>query len=309
MLGVSLSLLFLLCGALSSCSQVEKEVNSVWVKVSQFLDFQDTSIQAKPSPSGLPGSPVNSASDDEGYSSGAAKSAQENAQILREILQVVFNREPSDRTEFGTWADTLNQGASLEGVYNGLTHSADYRKLEAASGSASADALVVFGEELAYLEVELPSPTQFDLNSASPPSGIETPEPENPTTVVEFKKEPSGLGPQTPPQPKPDLKVLSEKYSKLFVGASLFTLKRVIGDESIRVIGKKMQFREKLALWYSQWAVRIAKRKVDFGIPLRNKSDEAFHYKWAVESPEDRVKWEVLNRLHRLLNEANRQKQ
>ena len=50
----------------------------------------------------------------------------------------------------------------------------------------------------------------------------------------------------------------------------------------------------------------MAQRNVNYGIALRNKADEAFHYKWAVENAGDPVKWEVLNRLHRVLNEANK---
>jgi hypothetical protein len=124
-------------------------------------------------------------------------------------------------------------------------------------------------------------------------------------------KDMSGKQSQPSPDPSsaPTPRVLAAKYLTQFIGASIFTLKRVAGDEALKVIGSKSQFREKLAMWYSKWVVRIAQRNVDFGISLRNKSDEAFHYKWAVESPEDRVKWEVLNRLHRVLNDANKQKQ
>jgi hypothetical protein len=95
----------------------------------------------------------------------------------------------------------------------------------------------------------------------------------------------------------------------LFVGASIFTLKRVLGDEAIKVMAAKAEYKEKFALWYSKWVVHMASRNVDFGIGLRNKPDEAFHYKWAVEASPEKLKWEVLNRLHRVLNEANRQKQ
>ena len=34
--------------------------------------------------------------------------------------------------------------------------------------------------------------------------------------------------------------------------------------------------------------------------------DESFHREWALQLPVDRLKWEVLNRLHRLLNDAVR---
>jgi hypothetical protein len=132
-------------------------------------------------------------------------------------------------------------------------------------------------------------------------------DPENGKTEGETIFE-SGLTAPSP-IPKPDPKVLSEQYTKQFIGASIYTLKRVLGDEALKLINTKIQLREKLALWYSKWVCRVAQRNVDFGVALRNKPDEAFHFKWVMESQDDRVKWEVLNRLHRILNEANRQKQ
>lgn len=241
----------------------------------------------------------------EEYTSAAAKNAKANAEILREMLQVIMDREPKDHAEFGNWVDTLNQGASLEGVYNGLTHSADYRKMEVTHPGATIDALKLFGEELAYLEIELPVATQFDSLSASPLPLSGAAE-QVPQKVMEIDQ-------VVVTEAKQDIRPLAEKYSKTFVGASNFTLKRVLGDEALKVIAKKLEYREKLALWYSKWAVRTNQRGIDFGISLRNKSDEAFHYKWVLDTVasgrEDRIKWEVLNRLHRLLNEANKTRQ
>ncbi len=215
-----------------------------------------------------------------------AKQARANAETLREMLEVIFIQEPKDRSEFGNWADTLNQGASLEGVYNGLTHSADYRKFEEANLGASVEALQVFTSELALLELELPEATQFDSVSDAPLPG----------------------GGQVQAS-KPTLDTLVGQYSKQFVGASVFTLKRVICDEALKVIATKSQYREKLANWFARWAVHMGQRHVDFGIALRNNSDEGFHFRWALQGTDDRIKWEVLNRLHRVLNGANRQKQ
>ena len=83
----------------------------------------------------------------------------------------------------------------------------------------------------------------------------------------------------------------------------------MIGDEALKVIAAKSEYREKLALWYSKWVVHMAQLNVDFGIPLRNKPDDEFHYNWVLNNSNDRVMWEVLNRLHRVLNESNKQKQ
>jgi len=245
------------------------------------------------------------------YRSEAARISKANTELLSEVFEVVFIRTPGDRTEFGNWVDTLNQGASLEGVYNGFTHSSSYRKLELANPGASAEALRVFGQELSTLELDLPVATVFDNSSAKPlampvmPTEV-TSENENVgTTVVEFRPQP----PSSPsPSPKKIQAAQAEQYSQQFVTASIYTLKRVLGDEALKVIADKKLYKEKLAQWYSKWVVHMASLKVDYGLDLRNRPDEAFHYKWALTASPDRLTWEVLNRVHRALNEANTQK-
>jgi hypothetical protein len=209
----------------------------------------------------------------------AKRLAQIRAELLREMMFVVFMKEPKDLAEFRSYQNVMEQGASLEGIYNGFTHSSDYRTLESMNRGASAEALRDFGEELTALESALPEPTEFDASSAEP---------------LARPVMPDGSEDASPPvaRPKPKPVVLSaEEYSKLFVGASIFTLKRVLGDEALKVIASKRDFPGKLALWYSKWVVRIAERhaKVDFGIPQRNKPDEAFHYDWAIGAPEDQL--------------------
>ncbi|MEO5970768.1 MAG: hypothetical protein ABIQ95_12650 [Bdellovibrionia bacterium] len=199
---------------------------------------------------------VSATPTEEALSSSAAKKAKANSEIFHEMFVVIFMREPKDRSEFGNWVDTLNQGASLEGIYNGLTHSEDYRNLEKTSPKASERAVKVFREEVTFLEAELPTPTQLGN----------------------------------------------------FGLASIFLLKRVLSDEALKVIASKNAVAKNpgLAAWYAKWAVHMTQRNVDFGVTLRNKADEAFHLKWATEVSEDQIVWEVLNRLHRVLNDANK---
>ncbi len=201
-----------------------------------------------------------------------AKSALGNAELLHEIFVVVFMEEPKDRNDFENWLDSVNQGASFEGVYHGLVQSTEYKRLETTSPAASVETLQTFGAELARIEAELPVPTSFE--SSIPAS-----------------------------------KISADQYAKQFVTQSIFTLKRILGDEALKLVASKSGYKEKLALWYSRWAVQMAQRNIDFGISLRNLGDEPFHYKWAVENSEDLVRWEVLNRLHRILNESSAQKQ
>lgn len=284
---------------LSGCDAIPPEYEKYWVQLQKEWAAMLTVLtggkapgaQASPKPSEAP-NPVA-----EDFSSQNARNAKSNAELLHEVFVVVFIREPKDRGEFGSLVDSMNQGASIEGMYNGFTHSSDYRRLELANAGASPEALQAFGEELAILEAELPTPVEFDAQAAP----VDKPHADG-VNVIEYGKAPqSGT--------RVDIKALSDKYTKQFVGASIYTLKRILGDEALRVITVKKEYPEKLALWYSKWVVHMAARGVDYGIALRNKPDEQFHYKWALSAGEDRVKWEVLNRVHRLLNEANRQKQ
>ena len=244
--------------------------------------------------------------DSEGFVSSAARNAKENSELFHEIFVDVFMREPKDRSEFGSWVDSLNQGASLEGVHNGLIKSSDYRSLETSSKAANVVSLRVFAEELARLEVELPEPVEFEPGTYIPnvPMGS-VPSP-TPVPVVGFAPEAALPGPQGDLSAK--IPPLAQKYSKVFVTASLFTLKRVLAEEGLRVFSYENQFKEKACLWYSKWAVHMAGLGVDFGIALRNRPDEQFHYKWALVAPTDRVVWETLNRLHRVMNASSQPK-
>jgi hypothetical protein len=221
-----------------------------------------------------------------------AEGARAKAELLREVMAVTFMKEPSNRAEFKSYLSVLAQGGSLEGIYNGFTHASGYRELEMSNQGAAPTAIKVFSEELAELQAELAVPSEITAETAKPlappvwPDGSETPPPKTPVA-------------------KP--KVLTpEAYAKLFVGSSIYTLKRVIGDEALKVTASKMNFPDTLATWYSKWVVRLAGRGVDFGLPLRSKPDEAFHKSWALNANRDQLNWEVLNRLHRLLNDANR---
>ena len=188
----------------------------------------------------------------------AVKRAKENSEILQEVLRVVYDREPENRAEFGSLVDSMNQGASIEGLYNGFTHSSEYRKLETENPGSRPEALGFFASELARTEAELTPPTDF---------GAET-----------------------------------------FSGASIFTLKRVLGDELLKLISQKSKDPKALQAWYGAWVVRMCGLGVDFGLPLRNKPDAEFHARWAATADSDRLKWEVLNRIQRVLNERNNPK-
>lgn len=233
----------------------------------------------------------------------AAARARQNSELLQEVLRVVYNREPENRGEFGTLLDTMNQGASIEGLYNGFTHSADYRKLEMANPGSTPDALTFFASELAETEALLDAPTNFGANAALP---LSTPVQPIDTGVTEesfpAKATPS---PSKSPMGHHAVKALELKYMVDFGSSSIFTLKRVLSDEMLKLLDQLSQDPIALHKWYGDWVFRMCSKNVDFGIPLRNKADAAFHTQWAKTADPDRLRWEVLNRIDRILNDRN----
>ncbi len=303
---------------LAGCDAIPAEYEKDWVQLQkEWRSLISVLTGGKVAPPVETPAPVPSAS-----AVLATKSAKANAEILHEVYQVVFMREPEDKSEFGSLVDSLNQGASIEGLYNGFTHSSDYRKLEASNQGATPQALRLFGEELASLEMELPAPVEF-TDAATQPLALPVQPGVEPVAAVTSRQSAKAIADgvtvieygKSDPQPTPrvsaqtgpaTLEQLTDRYTKQFVGASIFTLKRIMGDEALRVMAVKKDYPEKLAQWYSKWVARMARRNVDFGLAQRNKPDESFHYNWAMAATEDRLKWEVLNRAHRVLNEANK---
>jgi hypothetical protein len=241
-----------------------------------------------------------------GYRSQRARQAEANTQILFELYEVVTQNPPQNRDEFSGLVNALNQGASVEGIYNGFVLSATYRGFEKEPGEPKAEALIAFSKELARLESEMPEPSDFSEKDTVPLSapvqpGLADPDKdEDIPKVVEFSKKKS--------KTDYDPGVMSLRYTKLFSEASIYTLKRLLGREALAVIDIKKSDPEKLASWYSKWVIHMNKYLIDFGLQLRNLSDEKFHYNWALSAPRDRLVWEVLNRVHRLMNQLNRGK-
>ncbi len=275
----------------SACS--EKSAGDVWRWIGNRLGIGATSGNGAKDPQ----------SEAELQSLQKSKS---NAEFLQEAFRIVWLEEPGDKADFVQWLEALNQGASFEGVYNGFTRSTHYRELELQNRGATVRALKAFAEELTILTLELPRPTRFQSSAAGPlPERVDRSfEVDSDDPSVDFGNEDKDFGKGA--DGKIDPRKLQEEYARVFVGASVFTLKRVLGEEAMKVIARKGEYREKLAEWYSRWVVRICtQRTVDFGLPLRNKPDESLHYRWALQASNDRLLWETLNRLHRVINAAN----
>jgi hypothetical protein len=296
---VSIVVLSLVSGCDSSAGSFFDQLSQGWNALQIVLHGGHSPLAKHPEPA---------ASTRKLTPSEAAAKAKENSELLQEMLRVVFNRDVQDRAMFGTLLDTLNQGASLEGIYNGLTHSADYRKLEVSNPGSHSDALIFFAGELAHTEALLRTPNDFAQSAAQPLALAVQPE-DTGTNEITF-----GASPSPSPSAQPssaataDPQVvdgLERKYMATFADSSIFTLKRLLGDEILRLVDEKRKDPKQLQAWYGQWVVRMAGKGVDFGIPLRNQADLAFHTQWAATADPDRLKWEVLNRIHRVLNFKN----
>lgn len=218
--------------------------------------------------------------------------ARENSEILSEMVRVVFDQEDvEDKSDFGQLAHSLNEGASLEGIYRGLIAGSRYRALESKSQAASPAELKVFSNELMSIQAEMQNPTRFDPGTAKKVPTIEFPD-----------------GSEADPKDEAQAEANSQPdFLHMFIGASSFTLKRVLADEVLKKIDETTD-PGAFAKWYAQWVVRWCDANVDFGLALRNRPDLDFHFKFAQKMARDRVKWEALNRVHRLLNAASKQK-
>jgi hypothetical protein len=189
---------------------------------------------------------------------------QGKAQLLHEMFRVVLLREPMGETEFMDFLSPLAQGGSLEGIYNGFVHSDRYLALEEHAPPATPKALMLFSDELTSLEQELQKPTDFGIQG-------------------------------TP---------ATQKYEDKFKSASIYTMKRILGEEALRVSELKTD-RDVFATWYAHFTVDLIEKGVSSGTPLRDKADFQFHHDWALKAPMDRANWEILNRIHRAMNAAN----
>ena len=220
-----------------------------------------------------------------------------NTELLYEMFTVVFLREPGNKVEFGDFVNVLNQGASLEGLFNGFSHSAFYRRLEEdPSTHASPGTLKVFSRELLELERAQLEPRHFvkvdglPLARATEPSTLEAaPTPTSTSAVTQTE---TASIPQT-----------VDEYQILFSSSSFYTLKRILSDEFLRLVDARTQ-KDSGALkeWMAHWCVRMSDAHVDFGVASRASTDIDFHRRWIEKTPPDRMKWEGINRLQRLIN-------
>lgn len=117
-----------------------------------------------------------------------------------------------------------------------------------------------------------------------------------------FAAEMASLDQPLLPDTDPSVVSASEGYAKDYMGQPLFTLKRVLGERILEEASKRKSDVEKLATWYASFAAKWSRIGVPLGAEQRQKTDEAFHFRWAKENNLGLIQWELLNRAHRILN-------
>ena len=276
---------------LSSChipEPLEKAVEASKRLVGMAFQ-QPTPVGASPAPSASPSVPENNDA-----------MLKANAELLSEVIRVTFAiDELEDQDQFRSLLSSLQQGASIEGIYRGLVMASRYRTLESRAKAAAPNAVKFFALEMANLQLTMKNPTKFDKETAKNYPSIDFPE-GLPDHVDLTPTESTGEG--SAPR---DQKELAEEVLQAFIGGTSFTLKRVMAEEILKKFEEVKNSPSEAANWYATTVVRLNASKIDFGVPQRNSTEFDFHQKFANTVSSDRLKWEVLNRYHRIFNQLN----
>lgn len=210
-----------------------------------------------------------------------------NADFIREAFRVVLLRDLRNREEFDKYMNVMDQGGHYEAIYNGLVYAAEFREKE--KGVSPVSSLKAYTQIMA----------QITLDQKYDPIKVHQAE-EAEAAATGHKPDSTDL---VPPQPsEAEREALIGTIEREAITQSTYWMKRRLGEEILKTIDLKKEYREKLATWYARFTVFMNKRGVDFGLPQRNKTEEYFHYKWALDADEDRLKWECLNRVHKTIN-------
>ncbi len=168
-----------------------------------------------------------------------------------------------------------------------------------------------FAVELATIQEGMKNPRVFKASDAKAIPTIEYPDGSETSAQPNTAGANGGVGAamtfgQPAATPTPDSKKLFEQrasqYAQIFVGASVFTLKRILSEEALSRLDELRIAHDQVAQWYMKHVMRMKDTNIDFGLAERNNTDQDFHLKWAMQVSDDRIKWEVLNRYHRYLN-------
>jgi hypothetical protein len=266
---------------LSGCNQNDA---TSWINenVGKSLGFK---IQSTGTPANSPAPSPETAAKSEEPPLPSPDHRQVNAEFIKELFQVVLGRDVRSEDEFVKLMNVLDQGGHYDAIYNGIVYSEEYRRLE--KGVAGVSALKAYAEIM----------TQISLDQKYDPLKIQPTEPKDVPPQSDPAKD------VLPPQPtEKERTELRAQFEQEGITKPHHVLKKRLGEELLKTIDLKHEYREKLATWYGRFSVFMNKRGVSFGLDQRNKQDEYYHYKWGLNADEDRLKWECLNRVHQLMN-------
>lgn len=284
-------------------SRPPKALGSPWIGVFLVAVFLGTPGCERTSlrrPTDAPKAAASSTADD--LRSPAARRSRENAELLAEMIRVVFGRDPKDPASFNQYHASLNQGASLEGILNGLLHSGAYREFETKSPKAGGLARTFFTDELARLQEGLVA-----AGAAPIPLYDSTPKP------LARLAAPNG-GKVADRAWKFDRNAAPAAYAKAFAESSAPTLRRVLAEAvEARIDAFPSMTGPEFGGWYADLAARFGGAGVDFGLAPRNRADAAYHREMFIglvkarrpDEVRDRILWESLNRYFRILNQLD----
>lgn len=97
-----------------------------------------------------------------------------------------------------------------------------------------------------------------------------------------------------------------QEIAKAAEKSSLFTLKRVLGEKALEAIDARKGDREAMATLFADLSLRWFADGIDLGFKQRNVRDREYFYNWSLRNSRGRIQWEMLNRLHRVMNHHGR---
>jgi len=213
-------------------------------------------------------------------------------EVVPEMYRVLLRKNPPPQ-DYEGWVEVLTQGASLEGVYRGLVTSSGYRSLETRGPKISLSSLEYWVRDwkksASFFRAcgdRIPSLIWSDrLAQASPLF------PSDPQPVISQEGKPPGINSSF------------QEWVEFFSETSVATFARVMTNLYLR--GSQECPQSSRMDWYGPWAADVARRArerhINLGHELRLRDSAEFHRVWAGQMTLDRVHWEMVNKINRLL--------
>ena len=234
---------------LTSCSSdIEDGVSGLFSKVSSFFGTKNSNSEIK--------------EDEKSYK-------VSNEDVLSEIYEVMYiENVDKKKDDFQKRINVLNQGGSIEGLYNGIV--LDVSFVERSKKAAHPDAINFFADEMTLLIADLHKITDSQVKINKDEIRKTNLDLASGKNIFVLKK------------------VLSEQIIKnMYANSYKEKLAGWYASQSVRLAGAGVELGEGARKW-------------------RNEKDEYIHYEWAMKVSEDRIHYEMLIRENKILNFKNK---